>query len=137
MLCGDTNPCFSFIVKKENGNPPPTPEEHLPPQAHPPQAAQPVSKAPPHGPHPVPGYPAPAKQQPPPSTAAPGPIDTHFMQQHSQIFVFTTQLANQAADAVLQRKHTNILAYHMDQPSTKKFLQVVIYLYVFLFGEKP
>ena len=48
----------------------------------------------------------------------------HLVQQQSEIFVFTTQLANEAAHAVQSGQYKNILSFHMDQPSTKKFLQV-------------
>ncbi|KAK3604620.1 hypothetical protein CHS0354_028977 [Potamilus streckersoni] len=78
-----------------------------------------------------------ASQQPPSSTShapmpsgqqcmpnqAPSSMDPHFMQQQSQIFVFTTGMANEAADAVQSGQYKSILSYHMDQPPTKKFLQ--------------
>ena len=47
-----------------------------------------------------------------------------LVQQQSEIFVFTTQLANEAAQAVQGGQYKNILSYHMDQPATKNFLQV-------------
>ena len=52
------------------------------------------------------------------------PSDGHMVQQQSEIFVFTTQLANEAAQAVQSGQYKNILSYHMDQPNTKSFLQV-------------
>lgn len=52
------------------------------------------------------------------------PSDGQLVQQQSEIFVFTTQLANEAAQAVQSGQYKNILSYHMDQPSTKSFLQV-------------
>lgn len=62
------------------------------------------------------GGPMPPQQQVP----SEGPM----LQQQSEIFVFTTQLANEAAQAVQSGQYKNILSYHMDQPSTKSFLQV-------------
>ena len=51
-------------------------------------------------------------------------MEPPFMQQQSQIFVFSTGLANKAADMVQQGLYKSMLGYHMDQPNTKKFLQV-------------
>ncbi|XP_074659835.1 uncharacterized protein LOC141912499 [Tubulanus polymorphus] len=48
---------------------------------------------------------------------------SHFMQQHSQIFVFSTALANKAADSILRRQCKSLIQYHLDQPQTKAFLQ--------------
>lgn len=47
-----------------------------------------------------------------------------FVQQQSQVFVFTTDLANDAAEAVKQGRCKSMIAYHMEQPATKQFLQV-------------
>jgi hypothetical protein len=47
------------------------------------------------------------------------------MQQQSQIFVFSTALANKGADAVRSGQFPTIIAYHCAQPETKKFLQVL------------
>lgn len=55
------------------------------------------------------------------------------MQQQSQIFVFSTALANKGADAVRIGQFPTIIAYHCAQPETKKFLQVV---FIYLFGCK-
>lgn len=46
------------------------------------------------------------------------------MQQQSQIFVFSTALANKGAEAVRGNHFPTIIAYHCAQPETKKFLQV-------------
>jgi hypothetical protein len=62
---------------------------------------------------------------PHPQQAAPSGGDSQFMQQQSQIFVFSTQMANDAAETVMAGQYKNILSFHMDQPSTKKFLQVL------------
>lgn len=47
------------------------------------------------------------------------------MQQQSQIFVFSTALANKAAEAVLRGEYSSIIAYHCAQPGTKKYLEVL------------
>ena len=51
---------------------------------------------------------------------------THFMQQQSQIFVFSTELANKAAESVLSGQYKSIISFHCDQPGTKQMLQVRI-----------
>ncbi|KAJ2940997.1 hypothetical protein O0L34_g13122 [Tuta absoluta] len=43
--------------------------------------------------------------------------------EQSQIFVFSTLLANKGAEAVLSRQHHSIIAYHCAQPGTKKYLE--------------
>lgn len=50
--------------------------------------------------------------------------EAQYMQQQSQIFVFSTSLANKGADAVLQGLFPSIIAYHCAQPGTKKYLEV-------------
>ena len=52
--------------------------------------------------------------------------DAQLIQQQSEIFVFSTQLANDAAEAVHSGQYKNLLSFHMDQPATKKFLQVLV-----------
>lgn len=52
--------------------------------------------------------------------------DAQYMQQQSQIFVFTTLLANKAAEAVIQGSFNNIIAFHCAQPGTKKLLEVLL-----------
>lgn len=47
-------------------------------------------------------------------------------QQQSQIFVFSTLLANKGAEAVISGQHHSIIAYHCAQPGTKKYLEVII-----------
>ncbi|XP_070495956.1 protein BCL9 homolog isoform X3 [Chironomus tepperi] len=46
-----------------------------------------------------------------------------YMQQQSQIFVFSTALANKGADSVRSGQFPTIIAYHCAQPETRKFLQ--------------
>lgn len=53
----------------------------------------------------------------------PGTMEAQYMQQQSQIFVFSTSLANKAADSVLQGQFQSIIAYHCAQPGTKKYLE--------------
>lgn len=50
--------------------------------------------------------------------------EAQYMQQQSQIFVFSTALANKSAEAVLQGQYPSIIAYHCAQPGTKKYLEV-------------
>ena len=44
--------------------------------------------------------------------------------QSSQVFVFSTQLANEAATAVSTGTHNSIISYHLEEPNTKRFIQV-------------
>ncbi|XP_059622316.1 protein BCL9 homolog [Phlebotomus argentipes] len=46
-----------------------------------------------------------------------------YMQQSSQIFVFSTALANQGAESVIKGHFPSIIAYHCAQPGTKKILE--------------
>ncbi|XP_034111828.1 protein BCL9 homolog [Drosophila albomicans] len=46
-----------------------------------------------------------------------------YMQQQNHIFVFSTQLANKGAEAVLSGQYQTIIAYHCTQPATKTFLE--------------
>ena len=47
-----------------------------------------------------------------------------FLQANNQVFVFTTQLANEAAEAVLKNEYPTILEYHKSLPSTAQYLNV-------------
>lgn len=60
------------------------------------------------------------------SNANSGNMDAQqqYMQQQSQIFVFSTNLANKSAESVLAGQYPTIIAYHCAQPRTKKFLEV-------------
>ncbi|XP_065215204.1 protein BCL9 homolog isoform X2 [Planococcus citri] len=53
----------------------------------------------------------------------PSTIDAQYMQQQSQVFVFSSQLANKSADSVIQGEYPSIIAYHCAQQNTKKFLE--------------
>lgn len=53
----------------------------------------------------------------------PSSMEVQYMQQQSQIFVFSTMLANTGADEVLQGRYPSIIAYHCAQPGTKKYLE--------------
>ncbi|XP_075166859.1 protein BCL9 homolog [Haematobia irritans] len=47
----------------------------------------------------------------------------YMIQQQNHVFVFSTQLANKSAEAVLGGQYPSIIAYHCMQPSTKMFLE--------------
>lgn len=49
--------------------------------------------------------------------------ESQFMQQQSQIFVFSTMLANKGAEAVLRGQFPSMVAFHCAQPDTRQFLQ--------------
>nr|XP_023011774.1 protein BCL9 homolog [Leptinotarsa decemlineata] len=53
----------------------------------------------------------------------PNSMEVQYMQQQSQIFVFSTLLANSGADEVIQGRYQSIIAYHCAQPGTKKYLE--------------
>lgn len=53
----------------------------------------------------------------------PGSMEVQYMQQQSQIFVFSTMLANTGAEEVMQGRYPSIIAYHCAQPGTKKYLE--------------
>ncbi|KAJ6225376.1 hypothetical protein RDWZM_003921 [Blomia tropicalis] len=74
---------------------------------------------PPHGPP----QPPPSQQQQPPMIQKPPPMDSQYMQHQSQIFVFNTILANQAADAVDSGQFPTIIDFHLANPHTKSFLE--------------
>ena len=50
--------------------------------------------------------------------------DSPFLQANNQVFVFTTQLANEAAEAVLKNEQPNIIEFHKSLPSTASYLTV-------------
>jgi len=49
-----------------------------------------------------------------------------FMPQQSQVFVFSTSMANQAAEAVERGLCRTIIDFHIEQPRTRQFLQVSV-----------
>lgn len=57
--------------------------------------------------------------------ASAGSGEAQYMQQQSQIFVFSTTLANKGAEAVLRGDYLSIIDYHCAQPGTKKYLEVL------------
>lgn len=59
-------------------------------------------------------------------------METQYMQQQSQIFVFSTTLANKAAESYLSGHFPSLIAYHCAQPGTKSFLEVIILSHVLL-----
>lgn len=70
------------------------------------------------------GYPPPPPPAPSSTKQQPSTMEAQYMQQQSQIFVFSTKLANKAAEAVFQQQYPSIIAFHMSQPTTRKFLEV-------------
>lgn len=65
--------------------------------------------------------------QPVPSnvmTKQSGGSGMEYMQTQNHIFVFSTNLANKSAEAVVARQYASIIAYHCAQPGSKKFLEV-------------
>jgi len=73
-----------------------------------------------------PPYAPPNAPTPGPAPGRPGLLDGGgFMAQQSQVFVFSTAMANQAADAVERGLCRTIIDFHVDQPRTRQFLQVL------------
>lgn len=54
-----------------------------------------------------------------------GSGEAQYMQQQSQIYVFSTILANKGADAVMRGDYPSIIDFHRAQPNTKKYLEVL------------
>merc|ERR1719195_108149 len=50
-------------------------------------------------------------------------LDQQYMQQSSQIFVFSTDWANRGATAVMDQQAPSIISWHESQPETKKQLE--------------
>ena len=73
------------------------------------------------------GAPAPQTQPLPSNVLGKGgdrSLDQQYMQQSSQIFVFSTDWANRSAQAVMEQEYPTIIAWHESQPDTKKQLEV-------------
>ncbi|KAK0044006.1 B-cell CLL/lymphoma 9-like protein [Biomphalaria pfeifferi] len=83
--------------------------------------SQKASPQPPTPQHPSSGGTTPATMMPS-QHGMMGSFEPPFMQQQSEIFVFSTQLANQAAESVRLGQCKSIIQYHMDHPNTKAFL---------------
>jgi len=80
------------------------------------------------GPQPLPAALAPAGAPPrgpgpPVMDGGPGAMGG-FMPQQSQVFVFSTAMANRAAEAVERGLCRSIIDFHVEQPRTRQFLQV-------------
>ncbi|CAD5116942.1 DgyrCDS5781 [Dimorphilus gyrociliatus] len=58
-----------------------------------------------------------------PANGFPAASPADFMQHQSQIYVFSTEWANKAADSVESGIYKSIIAYHYDQPETKSMIQ--------------
>lgn len=48
----------------------------------------------------------------------------NYHQAHNQLYVFSTQMANRAAESVVSGAHGSILLSHLEDPDTKNFLRV-------------
>ncbi|KAI1289979.1 Protein BCL9 -like protein [Halotydeus destructor] len=70
-----------------------------------------------------PGQPPMLPNGPPPPQKGSMSMDSQYMQQQSQIFVFTTGLANAAAEHVTSGQFPSVIAYHCSQPDTKRYLE--------------
>lgn len=110
------SPAAVAAARHENGDEAPPAPQQPPPQA----AASPANGAPsprdPEEGQPLASNVLPKQQQ--------QQQNNEFLQQQSQIFVFSTALANQGADAVVQSHFPSIIAFHCAQPGTKKYLEV-------------
>ena len=85
----------------------------------------PMGPGPPGGPGPGSGPCAPPSQPLPSNVLGKGGDrmqDQQYMQQSSQIFVFSTEWANQSAQAVLNQEFPTIIGWHVNQAETKKQL---------------
>ena len=81
------------------------------------------------GPGPGPGPAPPHSQILPSNVLGKGgdrTLDQQYMQQSSQIFVFSTEWANNGARAVMDQQAPSIISWHESQPETKKQLEVSI-----------
>ena len=96
----------------------------------PPGGMPPGPPGPPGGPPGPPGPPGPgsAPSQPLPSNVLGKEggrnMDQQYMQQSSQIYVFSTKWANMGAEAVMQDAYPSIVAWHEAQPDTKTHMEV-------------
>ena len=111
----------------------------------PPPGGGPMSGGPmPGGPMPMGGGPMPGGPMPPvgppggPLNAPPAQplasnvlgkggdrtMDQQYMQQSSQLYVFSTEWANKGAEALHKNEFPSIIAWHESQPQTKKHLEV-------------
>merc|ERR1719266_406351 len=81
-----------------------------------------------------PGGPGGPGGPPPPQSAQPLPsnvlgkggdrsLDQQYMQQSSQIFVFSTEWANRGAQSVMENQSPSIIHWHESQQETKKQLE--------------
>ena len=60
----------------------------------------------------------------------PPTMDAQYMQQQSQVFVFSTAMANKSAENVKNGKYNSIIEYHCAQPDTKKYLSVILVVFL-------
>ena len=134
VLCSDGLPSSALSSSGPGSAPPPssTLDNFAPP---PPQSSSVPQQPSAAAKLPYPNCGPPTSSQGPPQTLAPrhghggppmmdgGPM-AGFMPQQSQVFVFSTSMANQAAEAVERGLCRTIIDFHIDQPRTRQFLQV-------------
>ena len=103
----------------------------MPPMQNPPMGGPPMG-----GPGGPPG--APPAQPLPSNVLGKGndrTMDQQYMQQSSQVYVFSTQWANRGAEAVMQSQFPSIISWHESQPETKKLLEVRQIMFRITFGK--
>ena len=137
VCCSDGLPSSALSASGPGSAPPPssTLDNFAPPPASSSLPQQPPSTAPGKLPYPNCGPPTSSQGPPQPLSGAPrpghGPLMDGgagaiggFMPQQSQVFVFSTSMANQAAEAVERGLCRTIIDFHIEQPRTRHFLQV-------------
>ena len=138
LVCVDGLPSSALSASGPGSAPPPssTLENFGPPPPSSSLPQQPPSAAPGKLPYPNCGPPTTSQGPPQPLSGAPrpghgGPVMDGaggaigaFMPQQSQVFVFSTSMANQAAEAVERGLCRTIIDFHIEQPRTRHFLQV-------------
>jgi len=140
VLCVDGLP--SSVLSSSGPGSAPPPSSNLTDNATPgPQSSSLLPSAGPPGKLPYPNCGPPTSSQGPPLQSVGGPprhgpgagplMDGGvagpmgaFMPQQSQVFVFSTTMANQAAEAVERGLCRTIIDFHVEQPRTRQFLQV-------------
>ena len=105
----------------------------MPPGGAPMGPGGPPGSGPPGAGPPPPGAVGPPVSGAPPAQPLPSNVlgkggdrtmDQQYMQQSSQIFVFSTQWANRGAQAVINQEFGSIVQWHEAQPDTKKQMEV-------------
>ncbi|CAF0937102.1 unnamed protein product [Adineta ricciae] len=100
---GRTTPNSSLFTQQTPPPPPPSLQQQQPLPTMPPSSYMPMS----------------------PRNQYAANNESPFLQTNNQVFVFTTQLANEAAEAVMKNDHPNIIDYHRALPSTTQYLNTL------------